>query len=105
MYLERQPHTGAVRLCEAVKLSENNKLLEVEGHVPQCPMADDTETNQVAPVSASSRVHIESAVPQRSATQYNARRASPRRAVLCVVLRVVHVYRIMYANFMRENSL
>jgi len=29
--LERQPHKVAVRLCAALKLTEKNKFLEVEG--------------------------------------------------------------------------
>jgi len=31
LYLERQLHKVAVRLCAALKLTEKNKLLEVEG--------------------------------------------------------------------------
>jgi len=40
--LERQPHKVAVRLRAALKLNEKrNKLLEVRGHVPQCPIIGD----------------------------------------------------------------
>jgi len=38
----RRQHKVAVRLCAALKLTEKNKLLEVDrGHVPQCPIAGD----------------------------------------------------------------
>jgi len=45
------PHKVAVRLCAAVKLTENIKLFGVEAqHVPQCPMFGDAIGDQLRTV-------------------------------------------------------
>jgi len=45
------PHQVAVRLCAALKLTENIKLLAVKGqHVPQCPIAGDASGDQLRTV-------------------------------------------------------
>ena len=53
MRSERQPRKVAFRLCAALKLTEKNKLLEVEGrHVSHCPIAGDVDANVVGATSS-----------------------------------------------------